>query len=142
MKIADGNRHTRPVKAGLVDDRGVFFLLLDDNETAYYRFSDESDLIYQLKHDEKVYRERSEKLEEAIHDIKLKLSEWEKRSDKYRRDFNKAESKNKKLDRDKKDLMRLIRDSMKQGCYNCAECDKEDCSMIKRMTMYGIEVVR
>lgn len=88
MKLADGERHTHLVDVGLIDSRGVFLMLLDDDETAYYRFSDEASLIRQLKHDMEFYKERALKLEGELFDAEVKRDEWRIRSDRYRRDFN------------------------------------------------------
>lgn len=89
MKLADGERHTHAVNVGLVDSRGMFVLLLDDNETAYYRFSDESNLIAQLRRDADYYEKRALKLEGELHDAELKIGEWRARSDKYRHELDK-----------------------------------------------------
>lgn len=88
MKLADGERHTHLVDVGLVDSRGVFLMLLDDDETAYYRFSDEASLIKQLKHEAEFYKKLALKLEGELFDAEVKRDEWRIRSDRYRRDFN------------------------------------------------------
>lgn len=88
MKLADGERHTKRVEVGLVDTRGAFLLLLDDDETAYYRFSDESNLIEQLMHDAEFYKKRALELEGELFQAEVKRDEWRVRSDRYRRDFN------------------------------------------------------
>lgn len=72
MKLADGERHTHLVDVGLVDSRGVFLMLLDDDETAYYRFSDETSLIRQLKHDAEFYKKRALELEGELFDAEAK----------------------------------------------------------------------
>lgn len=45
MANADEKHH---VRRGLVDKDGAFFLLLDSDQTKYFRFSDESDGITEL----------------------------------------------------------------------------------------------
>lgn len=93
MKLADGERHTKRVEVGLVDTRGVFLMLLDDDETAYYRFSDEASLIEQLMHDMEFYKERALKLEGELFQAEVKRDEWHVRSEKYRRDLNEAKKR-------------------------------------------------
>lgn len=88
MKLADGERHTHLVDVGLVDSRGAFLLLLDDDETAYYRFSDESNLIEQLMHDAEFYKKRALELEGELFKAEVKRDEWHMRSERYRRDCN------------------------------------------------------
>ena len=48
QKMIDGKGKSHQVQRGLVDKEGAFLFLLDTNDTAYYRFSDESELLTSL----------------------------------------------------------------------------------------------
>ena len=93
MKLTDGERHAHLVDVGLIDSRGAFLLLLDDDETAYYRFSDETSLIRQLKHDAEFYKKRALELEGELFEAEVKRDEWRVRSDGYRRELNEAKKR-------------------------------------------------
>ena len=60
MKLTNGKKK-QEVKCGLIDTDGMFLLLLDDNDTRYYRFSDESGLVSDLiKQSDKLRKENSQ----------------------------------------------------------------------------------
>ena len=48
MMLFDSQGNVYEVKPGLVDKQGLFLLLMDDNYTKHYQFSDEADLIQNL----------------------------------------------------------------------------------------------
>lgn len=87
MKLDDGSNKTKIVNMGLVDDRGCFFLLLDDNETKYYKFSDQASLVKQLIDENKMLiaeneklLERNEKLIDNNNRLESQLKDLEEKS--------------------------------------------------------------
>ena len=65
MYITDGKTYTH-VKPGLIDKGGIFFLLVDDNDTGYYKFSNQADVIDALFDERDELRERVDSLQEAV----------------------------------------------------------------------------
>lgn len=63
MQIISNGRKI-PVKAGLIDSKGMFCLLLDADETKHYRFSDETECITELVDEITKLEQLNEKLVE------------------------------------------------------------------------------
>ena len=66
MVINDGKGHSQLVKCGLVDNEGAFFLLLKENKTRYYKFTNESECV-------EVLSDLCEKQRKEISDLKKAL---------------------------------------------------------------------
>ena len=73
MKLIDGKGYATSVKPGLVDSKGAFFLLLEDNNTKHYRFSDESELIAELLSEIKDLEAKLEEKQETIDTLAAKF---------------------------------------------------------------------
>lgn len=65
MVITDGTER-KQARPGLIDSRGMFVLLVDDDETAYYRFSGESEAIAALLAECDALRAKVESLHDAL----------------------------------------------------------------------------
>ena len=69
MKLVDRKGNARNVDIGLVDKRGAFFLLLDDEtSTRYLRFSDESSALSALFEKCKRLEKQNKQLVQRIND--------------------------------------------------------------------------
>ena len=65
MVITDGTER-KTARPGLVDSKGMFVLLVDDDETAYYRFSGEGEAIAALLDEIDALRTKVESLHDAL----------------------------------------------------------------------------
>ena len=85
QKMIDGKGKSQQVQRGLVDKEGAFFFLLDTNDTAYYRFSNESELLTSLiaqrdklmKSNDK-YKKRVERLNKDVNALTKDIEELTK----------------------------------------------------------------
>lgn len=84
--LVDAKNHRQPCMVGLVDNNGCFVLLLDDDETRHYRFSDESTLIDELFRMNNEQAARLEKLDAKMDNLRTRAERATERAQDYRDD--------------------------------------------------------
>lgn len=72
MMLFDSKGNVYEVKPGLVDKQGLFLLLMDDNYTKHYQFSDEADLIQNLLDEIDALKAERRKLHKQIDKLAYK----------------------------------------------------------------------
>ena len=72
MMLFDSKGNVYEVKPGLVDKQGLFLLLMDDNYTKHYKFSDEADLIQNLLDEIDALKAERRKLHKQIDKLAYK----------------------------------------------------------------------
>ena len=72
MMLFDSKGNVYEVKPGLIDKQGLFLLLMDDNYTKHYQFSDEADLIQNLLDEIDALKAERRKLHKQIDKLAYK----------------------------------------------------------------------
>ena len=88
MRLIDGKGRMQGVSCGLVDNNGAFLLLLDDNVTKHFKFSNEHELIEDLMREVESNESKQDRLSDKIILLERRVSEWK----------SKAESRQKRID--------------------------------------------
>jgi len=97
MKLIDSKGRMQGVSCGLVDNDGMFLLLLDDNVTKHFKFSDEHELIEDLMRELDGNGAKQDRLSDKIILLERRVSEWK----------SKAESRQKRIDHLEEKLRRI-----------------------------------
>ena len=97
MRLIDSKGRMQGVSCGLVDNDGMFLLLLNDNVTKHFKFSGEHELIEDLMHELDGNEEKVDRLSDKIVILERRVSEWK----------GKAESRQKRIDHLEDKLRRI-----------------------------------
>ena len=88
MRLIDSKGRMQGVSCGLVDNDGMFLLLLNDNVTKHFKFSGEHELIEDLMRELDGNEEKVDRLSDKIVLLERRVNEWK----------GKAESRQKRID--------------------------------------------
>ena len=97
MRLIDSKGRMQGVSCGLVDNDGMFLLLLDDNVTKHFKFSSEHELIEDLMREIDGNETKVDRLSDKIVILEHRVTEWK----------GKAESRQKRIDHLEEKMRRI-----------------------------------